>query len=143
MLATEKLINDLDANQKRAGQLFAKFEYFSELAIKSFAGDRPVVKGVSIKTTGQSIEVIFCQKKMQLVFKPIIPQGQSYLRGSIEIYSREDHPSQSLSHLKTIMFNPDGETELKMPSINDLININVDTHVINLFLNLLNELLIA
>ncbi len=141
MLATEKLIEDLNINQRKAEQLFAKFECFSELIKKSFAGDRPAVKGVSVKATGQSLEVLFCQKIMLLIFKPTIPQGQSFLRGSIDIYLREDLPKQSFSLLKTIMFNHDGETQLKMPSINDPININVDTHAINLFLNLLNELI--
>ena len=143
MLATEKLIKDLNTNQRRAEQLIAKFDYFSELVKKSFAGDYPLVNGVSVETTDQSLGALFCQKTMLLVFKPIIPKGQSYLKGSIEIYIREDIPKQSFDLLKTIMFDHDGETELKMPSINDPININVDTHVINLFLNLLNELLAA
>jgi len=143
MLATEKLIKDLNTNQRRAEQLVAKFNYFSELVKKSFAEDYPLVNGVSVKTTDQSLEALFCQKTMLFVFKSIIPKGQSYLKGSIEIYIREDLPKQSFGLLKTIMFDHDGKTELKMPSINDPININVDTHVINLFLNLLNELLAA
>ena len=143
MLATEKLIKDLNINQKRAENLFAKFDYFSELVKKSFAVDRPLVNGVIVKTTGQSLEALFCQKSMLLVFKPKIHKDQSYLKGSIEIYMREDLPKQSFSLLKTIMFDHDGETELKIPSINDPININVEKHAIYLFLNLLNELLAA
>ena len=143
MLATDKLINDLNTNQKRADQLFSMFNYFVNLIKDSFTGDQPIIKNVEIKVTGTLLEVSFCEKKMFLVFKPTIPQGQSYLKGSIEVYLNEDFPNQSSIPFKKIVFEQDGETALRMPSINDPININIDTHVINLFLNLLNDLLIA
>jgi hypothetical protein len=142
MLATEKLINDLNINQKRVDQLLTKFNHFVTI-VRAFTEDRQIIKGLEIKVVDTLLEVLFCQKKMFLVFGTTIPQGQSYLKGAIEIYLNEDFLKQSSTPVKKILFNQDGETELQMSSINDPINISDDTHAINLFLNLLNDLLIA